>query len=65
MNSDEIKGLRLRRTRVKAELDRINNLLNDWDANGTKGWVPQSAKGTNREAFYEQAERDSVNPEDC
>jgi hypothetical protein len=64
MTNDEIKGLRLRRTQVMSELTRINNILDDWDDNGsksTKGWVPKTARGTDRESFYEQAERDSVN----
>lgn len=77
MNSDEVKGLRLQRTRVIAELARINNLLNDWDLNnpqGTKGWVPKTAQGTDREKFYRDAENDFhntdsngnfVSPDDC
>lgn len=71
MTQDELKGLRLRRTQLMAELDRVNGLLSDLDAGlspaesitlrqTTKGWVPRSAVDTPREEFYKQAERDSI-----
>jgi hypothetical protein len=53
MRMDEEKALRLRRTRLMAELSRINILLDDWDANGTKGTV--------RDEFYKDAENDFRN----
>lgn len=71
MIQDEIKGLRLRRTQLMTELDRVNGLLSDLDAGLSpaesitlrkmaKGWVPQSTVGTPREEFYKQAEKDSI-----
>jgi hypothetical protein len=53
MRMDEEKALRLRRTRLMAELARINILLDDWDANSTKGTV--------RDEFYKDAENDFRN----
>jgi hypothetical protein len=52
MRSEEIKGLRLRRTLVMAELDRINTLLDDWDELGSKSL---------RDQFYVDAENDFRN----
>jgi len=59
MNSDEVKGLRIQRSKLMAELDRVNNLLNQWDLDEST-WTPRSAKGTPREEFYRQAERDQI-----
>ena len=66
MNIDEYKALRLRRTQLQAEIANINARLDAYDYGGElkddeETWVPQSAKGTTREEFYKQAERDSVN----
>ena len=66
MNIDEYKALRLRRTQLQAEIASINVRLDSYDY-GTKldddeeTWMPLGAKGTPREEFYKQAERDSVN----
>ena len=65
MRYEEIKGLRLRRTQVMAELARIDILLDDWDELGSK---------STRDQFYADAENDFRNtdsngnyitPEDC
>jgi hypothetical protein len=59
MNSDEVKGLRIQRSKLMAELERVNTLLNQWDL-AEPTWTPKSAQGTPREDFYRQAERDSI-----
>ena len=66
MNIDEYKALRLRRTQLQAEIASINARLDAYDYGGAlkddeETWMPRGAKGTPREEFYKQAERDSVN----
>lgn len=82
MNIDEEKALRLRRTQLQAELARINVLLEPnrpdpfgYPADKYSKWAPKSARGTNREQFYRDAENDFRNtdsngnyitpPEEC
>lgn len=72
MRIDEYKALRLRRSQLQAEIASINARLDAYDFGGPlddppprqdpikDDWVPRSAKGTVREEFYKQAERDSV-----
>lgn len=78
MNIDEEKALRLRKAQLEAELNRIQQLLQDKalvvEAERTT-WVPRTARGTNREQFYRDAENDFRNtdsngnyitpPEEC
>lgn len=94
MDIDEEKGLRLRKSQLEAELNRINQLLHDqavvdfeaeraerdlpimpkphrevanrrnplgYPANKYSKWAPKSAKGTDREQFYKDAENDFRN----
>ena len=69
MNIDEYKALRLRRTLLQAEIRNINQKLDAYDFGGPidtvdaeeETWMPLGAKGTPREEFYKQAERDSIN----
>jgi hypothetical protein len=68
MDIDEEKGLRLRKTKLEAELNRINQLLHDqavvdFEAERAtlQNWVPKSAKGTDRAQFYKDAENDFRN----
>ena len=68
MDIDEEKGLRLRKSQLEAELNRINQLLHDqavvdFEAQRAtmQNWVPKSAKGTERERFYKDAENDFRN----
>lgn len=68
MDIDEEKGLRLRKSKLEAELNRINQLLHDQavvdfeaDRATMQNWVPKSAKGTEREQFYKDAENDFRN----
>ena len=57
MTSDELKGLRLRRAMLVAELERIDNVLNTEDAFEGKKVKPLSV----REQFYKDAENDFRN----
>lgn len=79
MNIDEEKALRLRKAQLEAELNRIQQLLHDealvdFEAERAT-WVPRTARGTDREQFYKDAENDFRNtdsngnyvtpPEEC
>ena len=57
MTSDELKGLRLRKTMLEAELSRINKQLETEDAFEGKTVRPLST----REQFYRDAENDFRN----
>lgn len=66
MTVDEYKALRLRRSLLQAEIISINQKLDAYDygtnvKNNEETWMPLGVKGTPREEFYKQAERDSVN----
>jgi len=59
MNTDEFKALRLRRTQLKAELARIDALLNtEYDGEGDAR-IP---KPSTRAQFYHDAENDFRDP---
>ncbi len=65
MNTDEYKALRLRRSKLQAEIASINARLDAYDygtelKDSEETWMPLGAKGTPREEFYKQAERDSI-----
>ena len=59
MNTDEFKALRLRRTQLKAEIARIDALLNtEYDGEGDVR-IP---KPSTRAQFYLDAENDFRDP---
>ncbi len=74
MRIDEEKALRLRRSQLVAEIAAIDARLPSSEPGFVKNWAPKSAKGTEREQFYKDAENDFrntdsngnyVTPEDC